>query len=69
MSDIYWQPGVTLEMVEKMVIKKALVFFDGNKTRTANALDIAVRTLDNKLAKYEKESLVENSSSETNKGR
>ena len=49
---IDWQPGWTIDMIERMVIEKALRFYDGNKTKTAQALDIAIRTLDNKLAKY-----------------
>lgn len=47
-----WQPGQKLEDVEKEVILKAYRFFDNNKTKTASALGIAIRTLDNKLAKY-----------------
>lgn len=50
---ISWSPGVTLEDIEKVVILKAFRHFRGNKTITANALGIAVRTLDNKLEKYE----------------
>ena len=50
---IIWQPGVTLEDVEKQVILKAFQYFQGNKTKTAQALDIAIRTLDAKIAKYE----------------
>lgn len=53
-DDIYWQPGVTLDKVEEMVIKKAMQFYGGNKTKTAASLEIAIRTLDNKLAKYGK---------------
>lgn len=47
-----WQPGVTLEELEKAAILKALRFHGGNKTVTANALGIAIRTLDSKLEKY-----------------
>ena len=50
---ILWSPGVTLEEIEKQVILKAFRFYRGNKTTTANALGIAIRTLDNKLEKYE----------------
>ena len=49
---INWQPGITLEEIEKQVILKALEFYQGNKTKTALSLGIAVRTLDNKLEKY-----------------
>lgn len=47
-----WSPGVTIEQIEEGVIKKALRFYQGNKTKTAQSLGIAVRTLDNKLSKY-----------------
>jgi hypothetical protein len=52
-SIIIWSPGVTIEAIEKQVILAAFRFYRGNKTATANALGIAVRTLDNKLEKYE----------------
>lgn len=50
---INWSPGVTLENIEKQVILMAFRFYRGNKTTTANSLGIAIRTLDNKLEKYE----------------
>lgn len=50
---IVWSPGVTLDAIEKQVILKAFRFYRGNKTATATALGIAIRTLDNKLEKYE----------------
>lgn len=50
---ITWSPGVTLEAIEKETILKAFRFYRGNKTATANALGIAIRTLDNKLERYE----------------
>lgn len=51
-SPIIWSPGVSLESIERQVITKAMGFYGGNKTQTANALGIAVRTLDNKLTAY-----------------
>lgn len=57
-----WQPGQTLDDIEKEVILKAIKFYGGNKTRTASSLGIAVRTLDNKLAIYNE---VKNDVSET----
>lgn len=51
----FWQPGITLERSERQVIEQAMQFFQGNKTQTAKALDISIRTLDSKLAKYQKE--------------
>lgn len=53
---INWQPGKTLDDVEKEVIFVALQYFHQNKFKTAVALGIAPRTLDNKLAKYEAKS-------------
>lgn len=52
---IYWQPGMTIDQLEKQVIRKALVYFQGNKTKTADSLGIAIRTLDNKIEKYQEE--------------
>lgn len=50
---IVWSPGTTLEIVEEQIIKRALAHYNGNKTITASSLGIAVRTLENKLEKYE----------------
>lgn len=47
-----WQPGRTLEEIERETIEKAFRFYQGNKTQTAASLGIAIRTLDNKLDKY-----------------
>lgn len=52
---IAWTPGLTLEEVEKQVILKALSFYKGNKTQTAQSLEISVRTLYEKLAKYKED--------------
>lgn len=49
---ITWQPGMTLDSMEKMAILQAYRFYRSNKTATANALGISIRTLDNKLEKY-----------------
>jgi Bacterial regulatory protein, Fis family len=48
----FWRPGMTLEDVDKAAILDAFRFFQGNKTRTAKGLNIAIRTLDAKLAMY-----------------
>lgn len=50
---IVWQPGETIEEVEKNVIIKALNFYGKNKTTTAKALGIALRTLHLKLTSYQ----------------
>lgn len=45
--------GIPLEEVEKGVILKTLAANDGNKTETANQLGVSIKTLYNKLEKYE----------------
>lgn len=50
---VNWTPGMTLDEMEKQCILAAFRFYRGNKTQTAGALKIAIRTLDNKLEKYE----------------
>jgi len=52
-ATVYWSPGMSLEILEQMVIQKAFKHYHGNKTATANSLGIAIRTLDAKLEKYE----------------
>lgn len=52
-NTVHWSPGVKLEDIERQVILAAFRHFRGNKTATANSLGIAIRTLDNKLEKYE----------------
>lgn len=47
-----WQPGLTLEEIERASIIQALKFFYGNRTHAAEALGIALRTMTNKLTKY-----------------
>lgn len=49
---LMWQPGMTLEDVEKRVIEQALRYYSGNKTQTAVGLGISVKTLYNKLHQY-----------------
>lgn len=52
---IFWTPGVTLAAIEKQVIYKAYQFYRQNKTATATALGISIKTLDNKFDRYEQE--------------
>ncbi len=47
-----WKPGTTLDDIEKNVILEALQYHQGNRTHTARALGISIRTLRNKLADY-----------------
>jgi len=54
-----WSPGMKLDDVEKEAILAAFQFYHKNKTQTAAALGIAIRTLDYKLARYNGEALPE----------
>ena len=47
-----WAPGRTLDDIERNVILEALNYHQGNRTHTAKALGISIRTLRNKLADY-----------------
>lgn len=48
-----WQPGQTIEDLERDAIKSAMKFFQGNKTAVANALGVTVKTIYNKLEQYD----------------
>ncbi|MEK6579985.1 MAG: sigma-54 dependent transcriptional regulator [Bdellovibrionota bacterium] len=50
--DKNWMPGRTLDDIERSVILEALKYHHGNRTHTARALGISIRTLRNKLADY-----------------
>jgi two-component system response regulator FlrC len=60
MSDLErsWVPGRTLDDIEKNVILEALQYHRGNRTHTARALGISIRTLRNKLSDYRKSGMV-----------
>ncbi|MBN22279.1 MAG: sigma-54-dependent Fis family transcriptional regulator [Bdellovibrionaceae bacterium] len=49
-----WIPGKTLHDIEREIIIKALDHHSGNRTHTAKALGISIRTLRNKIAEYKK---------------
>jgi two-component system response regulator FlrC len=51
-SEKSWMPGRTLDDIERNVILEALTYHQGNRTHTAKALGISIRTLRNKLADY-----------------
>lgn len=53
--DNIWQPGISLDEVERHTILGALKFYQGNRTKTADALKIAIRTLSNKIVRYKAE--------------
>ncbi len=50
----FWVPGRTLDDIERNIILDALKHHSGNRTHTARALGISIRTLRNKLADYRK---------------
>lgn len=50
--DKNWAPGRTLDDIERNVIIEALKYHHGNRTHTARALGISIRTLRNKIADY-----------------
>ena len=56
-NEAIWSPGMTLDDMEKLIIIKAYSFYRGNKTMTSNSLGIAIRTLDNKLERYEADAI------------
>lgn len=56
---IIWSPGVSLEDIEKQVIQRAFEHYRLNKTATAGALGISIRTLDNKLERYDADKKLE----------
>lgn len=66
---IQWSPGVTLEQVEEQVIRHAYKFYQRNKSATARALDISIRTLDSKLEKYENDDQARKQRDEQNRKR
>lgn len=47
-----WQPGLSLEDIEKKALLEAFRFYHGNRTMTANSLKISQKTLYNKLLQY-----------------
>lgn len=59
MQNLFWTPGMTMDDVEESVITSALRFYHNNKTATAEALGISLRTLHNKIAKYSGEPMLE----------
>jgi DNA-binding NtrC family response regulator len=53
--NIVWQPGITLDSIERDVIEKAMRFHEGNRQFTADSLGISIRTLQNKLKLYKEQ--------------
>lgn len=55
MSDIIYYGTLTLDQIEREVILSTLKRCRGNKTKTAQILNVAIRTIDNKVERYEQE--------------
>lgn len=68
-KSVMWAPGMKLDHLEKMVILKAFGYYQNNKTMTANALGISIRTLDNKLEKYNLDNLESEAANESERNR
>jgi two-component system, response regulator FlrC len=51
-ADKNWIPGRTLDDIERNVIIEALKYHNGNRTHTAKALGISIRTLRNKISDF-----------------
>lgn len=64
MTDISCMPDMTLDDIERMVITSRLNFMGGNRNRTADSLGIAVKTLFNKLERYELEDMARSKQAE-----
>lgn len=47
-----YQPGVTLEQIERETILDAVRYWHGNRVKTAEALGISPRTLHSRLVQY-----------------
>ncbi len=47
-----YQPGVTLEDIERETILEAVRYWHGNRVKTAEALEISPRTLHSRLVRY-----------------
>lgn len=55
MVNIKWQPGMTLEAVEKEVILQCFRYYKGNRKNAAQALGISDKTIYNKIEQYQAE--------------
>lgn len=55
MEKVVWYAGKTLKEMEREIIEKAMIHFEGNKTKVAASLDVSLRTIDNKISLYKKQ--------------
>lgn len=51
-SKITWCVGMSLKEIERKIIEKSMIYFDGNKTKVAASLEVSIKTIDNKLNLY-----------------
>lgn len=51
-TEVYWLPGMGLDDVKKLAIKKAYRFYGRNTRKTAKGLNLSVKTIYNKLKSY-----------------
>ena len=58
----YIRAGVSMQVMEEMLIRKTLTEVHNNRTRAAKLLGISVRTLRNKLKRYQKEEVPQSGS-------
>lgn len=64
-------PVLPLRESERLIIQNALIIFSGNKVKTAQALGISLKTLYNKLNRYNREGetyAIQSGSTEDNRG-
>lgn len=59
MNQVYWQPGMKLSEIERLIIKSALNHFKGNKTATSISLGLSIRTLDKRIEELRAEELAQ----------
>lgn len=67
MESITWSPGVKIADIERQVIERAFAFYRQNKSATAVALGISIRTLEHRFEAYKEQDKVELANEERRK--
>lgn len=49
---IAWE-GESRELVDELLFKQAFIYFEGNRSKMALALKVSIRTVRNKVTKYQ----------------